>query len=279
MKLDEKKLLYLYDSNWKMQKIANELGVSVPTIDRRLRTLSGKRRSKDWHRKYTVNHSYFDVIDCEEKAYWLGFLLADGCVRTNSTMLSVNLSSIDIEHLNKLSKCLESNYPIYHQVNEGTYGMSCLTITSKQMTDSLREKGIIANAKKVFDVEPHLLKHFWRGCVDGDGCIGLDYNKYGCPQITVGLIGMPETIMKYRYFCIKLTNTNAKTNIKGPVNYFNIHGNKALAVCDALYQNANIFLDRKMKKYQEYRNIKLQHSSTNYSYARLQRILRKWIAQ
>ena len=33
------------------------------------------------NKKYTVNENYFENIDNEEKAYWLGFLYADGYVR------------------------------------------------------------------------------------------------------------------------------------------------------------------------------------------------------
>jgi len=34
--------------------------------------------------KSILNHSYFNKIDSEEKAYWLGFLMADGCVSTRN---------------------------------------------------------------------------------------------------------------------------------------------------------------------------------------------------
>lgn len=30
--------------------------------------------------KYTYNKDYFKEIDSFEKAYWLGFLYADGCI-------------------------------------------------------------------------------------------------------------------------------------------------------------------------------------------------------
>ena len=32
------------------------------------------------NRKNQVNKEYFKIIDTEEKAYWLGFIMADGCV-------------------------------------------------------------------------------------------------------------------------------------------------------------------------------------------------------
>ena len=31
-------------------------------------------------KKYNFDEHYFDVIDCQEKAYWLGFICADGYI-------------------------------------------------------------------------------------------------------------------------------------------------------------------------------------------------------
>ena len=31
-------------------------------------------------RKYNVNHDFFESINTEERAYWLGFISADGCI-------------------------------------------------------------------------------------------------------------------------------------------------------------------------------------------------------
>lgn len=42
-----------------------------------MKTLNLKRGKV---RKYSVNEIFFEVINTEEKAYWLGFIFADGCV-------------------------------------------------------------------------------------------------------------------------------------------------------------------------------------------------------
>ena len=41
--------------------------------------ISPSKRSLS-NRKYSLNEFFFDVIDTEEKAYWLGFITADGCI-------------------------------------------------------------------------------------------------------------------------------------------------------------------------------------------------------
>ena len=38
-------------------------------------------------RKYFINDNYFDNIDCEDKAYLLGFLAADGSIQPDGSKL------------------------------------------------------------------------------------------------------------------------------------------------------------------------------------------------
>jgi hypothetical protein len=54
------------------------------------------------NQKHNYNSSIFELIDSEEKAYWLGFLFADGYISKNKQTLEVGLSEIDKSHLEKL---------------------------------------------------------------------------------------------------------------------------------------------------------------------------------
>jgi len=47
------------------------------------------------------NENYFDVIDNPDKAYWLGFLYADGAISSNNNTVELSLKSSDIKHLEK----------------------------------------------------------------------------------------------------------------------------------------------------------------------------------
>lgn len=55
------------------------------------------------------------MIDTEEKAYWLGFLYADGAVSKNTNTIELSLKSSDISHLEKYKSSLsfETNKHIY----------------------------------------------------------------------------------------------------------------------------------------------------------------------
>ena len=48
-------------------------------------------------------------IDTEEKAYWLGFIAADGCIGTNRNTIRVDLKIADKSHLEKLRTSISGN--------------------------------------------------------------------------------------------------------------------------------------------------------------------------
>ena len=47
------------------------------------------------------NRHIFDTIDTKEKAYWLGFIVADGYLNDSKHMLRIKLGDIDKKHLEK----------------------------------------------------------------------------------------------------------------------------------------------------------------------------------
>jgi predicted transcriptional regulator len=70
-------ILNLYKNNYSQQKIANILEVSRPVIKRVLTENEVLLRERT--HKYKADYDIFENIDTPEKAYWLGFIAADGC--------------------------------------------------------------------------------------------------------------------------------------------------------------------------------------------------------
>ena len=57
-------------------------------------------------RKYNFNEHYFDNIDCQEKAYWLGFFAADGYNHRSKGCIEFRLHRQDREILERFKSCL-----------------------------------------------------------------------------------------------------------------------------------------------------------------------------
>ena len=62
------------------------------------------KSQSELQRKYNIDETFFDVIDTEEKAYFLGLLYADGCNATNRNAVILSLKEDDKEILEKIKQ-------------------------------------------------------------------------------------------------------------------------------------------------------------------------------
>ncbi|NIQ14736.1 MAG: hypothetical protein GTO02_10155, partial [Candidatus Dadabacteria bacterium] len=65
--------------------------------------------------KYKCNGDFFNDINSECKAYWLGFIAADGCVRIDKKgrkYLRIDLSRKDESHLNLFLKDINGTHQL-----------------------------------------------------------------------------------------------------------------------------------------------------------------------
>lgn len=128
--------------------------------------------------KLIVN--YFEHIDCEEKAYLLGFIFADGSV--NNGQLWIDINDKDREILEKIRNLLHSNCKISTRI-KGKSIMSRITIKNTNFVSYLEQYGIIKNKTKEtrhlpIDKIPQIFqKDFLRGLIDGDGWLTKDANN------------------------------------------------------------------------------------------------------
>lgn len=117
---------------------------------------------------------FFDTIDTEEKAYWLGFVWADGNVRADFRVLRINLSDIDVGHLKKFAALfnVKVRFSAKHKNSVTAYA----AVNCKSLCMALVGKGVVPNKTEFdsaapLDFVPHQLSHhFVRGFFDGDGC-------------------------------------------------------------------------------------------------------------
>lgn len=166
------------------QEIAEYLGRTKTAVDLKLSQLGLKKE------KYTYNKMFFDQIDTEEKAYWLGFIYADGYVHVNPEKyqheVGIQLQWRDREHLKKFNKALNGNISVNKRsrtnpFNGRPYYVCEIRLYSKRMVESLARYNL-SNGKSYTisfpsDISSELVRHFIRGFFDGDGCICRDNKK------------------------------------------------------------------------------------------------------
>lgn len=123
-------------------------------------------------RKHPVLHSYFESIDTEDKAYFLGFLYADGYNNESKGIIQINLQARDRDVLDKLSFIVQPTKNLYYIPKKEQYSM---VICSKKMSQDLAKWGCVQ--RKTFGLQfptflkEDLIRHFIRGYFDGDGCV------------------------------------------------------------------------------------------------------------
>ena len=101
-----------YREGVSLTKLAKTYGVSRSTITRKIKDAGVTLRPSGVdNRLHFFNENYFDKIDAPDKAYWLGFMFADGSVGTNRFDTQISLAIKDIGHLHKFLECLDYSGP------------------------------------------------------------------------------------------------------------------------------------------------------------------------
>lgn len=174
-KKDIVKELYL-NSNLSLTKIAEQLGVSRQTVTNFVKKegLYQPAIKTRAVRTYAFDESFFEEINSEDKAYWLGFIAADGGIRQDGLRLTIELAIKDKEHLEKFNCSIHSQNPIKEYQRE--YPSATAVINSKKVCIDLAKYGIIPNKTENFDfnfalIPQKFMSDFIRGYFDGDGSI------------------------------------------------------------------------------------------------------------
>ena len=254
--LNEQNVISEYKKIKNIHKVAELFKVSISPIKRIL-----KNNGIDLtNRRYSVNDKFFDNIDSEVKAYWLGFLFADGYIRERKSgnSLEMKLSLKDKDHLKKFRTHVESNHQIKESKTKVKYkngvsesSMCHLAIYSSSIVQSIKKHGI--HSKKTFtiqfpNIQKNLISHFIRGYFDGDGSFSFNPKKY---KTHTNIVCASDLFRKQ---VLNILNENKI----GASDYgrFTIHIQDKIGNLDFynyIYNNATLYLKRKKEKYEEFR--------------------------
>lgn len=221
-------------------------------------------------KKYHVNDErYFRNIDTNLKAYFLGFIMADGSVEDfSSKSLRIKINNIDEELLVKFLEEIDSDHIIENKHYREDKIFSQIRVNNNFIFDDLSQYGIIPN--KTMSVNPpllnnDLLKFYYLGLWDGDG--GISYsmvqnkNKKDHKTFKIYLTGTKSNVYGFNKFLMDngLVNKLYKTHpssFNGEIIKIVIGGNnKIKKIMDFMYKDSEFHLSRKYKKYLILKNI------------------------
>ncbi len=155
-----------------IEKIHKKYSISRDAISKLLKKQNIEVR-KDSNKKYSWDETFFEAIDTPEKAYWFGFIAADGGINKNG--LQIGLAKKDKEHLLKFCKRIGYSGPLVHCKSNDSFKL-CITRT-KIYNDLIRlgmeENKTFKINENIFNCVPeYLIPAAMHGYFDGDGTFG-----------------------------------------------------------------------------------------------------------
>ena len=197
----------------------------------------------------------FETIDTEEKAYWLGFLYADGSVGSKEHKIELGLAEQDLKHIEKFRDFIGIMNKISYRPTTKSYRYSFRSESCKE--DLIKQgcvprKSLILNFPTEDQVPKDLIRHFIRGYFDGDGWFT---NTESCFQI--GLIGTEDFIKGFLDNIEIYNKENKIFNVhreNGAKRYVFSAYTDVLNFLNWIYKDATIYLDRKYEHYLDFIN-------------------------
>lgn len=256
---------YLTKSN---EQLGKDLGKTQSSICNKIRRLGLTRPDK-----YTYDRNFFHIIDNEEKAYWLGFMCADGYISKTideSYEVGIELQIGNIDHLKKFNKSIKGNVEIgirerqlgfkNREKNYKFYKQCSIRLYSKQMVNDLYNNGCVYNKSdklKLSKISDDLFFHYLRGYFDGNGSVLRQTNRkrnYIRFNFTTASYDFVTELRELLYNKYNITSYIVKEKIRyeGGIQTYrlNISGlENNYKFGEMLYNDAHIYLDRKYDKY------------------------------
>lgn len=192
-----------------------------------------------------VNHGFFSKWS-DNMAYILGFWAADGCAKGKN---KISFSQNEREVIERIKSALNSEHKVSCREYRDSKFQYTLTFSSDQITlDLKRIFGIPSIRAKSLtlpfpEVPTTFKRHFVRGCIDGDGCLGF-YN--GVPNISF-TTGSHKFADGLRDCVISRTGIEGLVRLRSNQRSYAVHFNGIKAKCLSLWLYSDIGLSVQRK--------------------------------
>jgi transposase-like protein len=235
-----REIIRLYRSGYSMQRAADAVGVSLHGAQRILIS-EGLNRP---HRIYSLNEDFFADMKDEVQAWALGLLTADGYLDEDGITVGLSLKWPDRECVETFARLVGYGGPVRPK-KRGDRIDARVSLTSRKLWADLSAMGLCP--RKSLIVRPwaapaHLLRHYFRGMIDGDGCIA----RNGKTGFTIRLVGSRPVVEAFADFVAsavgKRPSVRPTRNIWVSECSRLAHAQKLAA---ELYGGATVFLSRK----------------------------------
>ncbi len=259
----KKEICDFYLKNKSIIKTIKKFKLSSNTIKNILKSNNIKILTSSQVNLKFKNEYVFNTIDTHEKAYWLGFLAADGNL-SKLGQLRLQLAEKDKQHLLKFYKFMGGAGKVSKHItvlNNTTYTGYSVAFKSKILTNSLLKHNIVPNKSLTLTmsefIDDKYLPSYILGMFDGDGTIGFYNNK-----LQFGIISSKFIIQKIQEILISKCFINkTKLSRRGKAYCLNYCGNQNVyKIMTYLYSNKDelkdILLERKLNIFNKYLELK-----------------------
>lgn len=267
-------VLNIYNKHSKgnsLPQLAKEYNISIDSL--RITFLKNNLPILRFDKKPTFyrdkNESYFDQIDNEEKAYFLGFIMADGNIdypkSKSSPQLRIAIQKEDIYILKILQQnlCPSKAVKIYPKRKASWKDTAYFSLVSQQLCDSLINWGIVPRKSykelSIPKINKSLIRHFIRGYFDGDGSIVKSIIKdtrnrltYSYERFTVTFSGSHNLLTEINNFFVEKGILSKKVNkVKNKKHSSLVYAShiSLKKIFNILYTDSSIYLKRKYDKF------------------------------
>lgn len=234
--------------------LAKEYPISSVAINALLKRNGYKAKPQsELQRKYNIDETFFDKIDTEEKAYFLGFLYADGYNNTERNSVALSLKDDDKEVLERLNSLFQPDKPLQYVKIKTTNSSNQwrLVIANKHISQRLIDLG--CNKAKTYTLEfpkekqvpSNLIRHFVRGYFDGDGWVG---------KKAISIVSTLDFCNSLAKILKELFNINCYIRARHPernntIRMLELNKKSARTFLNWIYKDSNIHLQRKYDRY------------------------------
>lgn len=258
IELEQKVIDYYVTDKLSGKKIASILRVNVKTVFAILKRNNIKSRTlSESTMKYTCQDDFFNVIDTEKKAYWLGVLFADGNITKKASKSGqIIFSSKDKDWVEQFLLDVGSNNSPnceYQKVFKKYIWKA--QITSAQMYNDLNNLGCTPTKTKTIRIpilEDDLVHHFIRGYFDGDGTVGA-YKNLKNSDWKILKSGFCSGSKEFIIDLLKILPVKNKTIKQSNECYITQHSlHDTLNLYNFMYENYTLCLNRKRQVFIDY---------------------------